>query len=192
MAKGKRIVILGDSISAGYTPLVQERMGADPVQIERTGGGDSAQVLENLQEWVIGRHPDVVHFNCGLHDLRTAPETGAHQQELNAYEANLERIVAELKEKTNAALMWATTTPVIEKRHNGGKSFHRFEADVAAYNFRALAIMGEAEIPANDLHGCIMASGPESCIGDDGVHMTEAGNARLADAVVAHLRQVLR
>ena len=192
MSEKKRIIIIGDSISTGYTALVQERMGAEPVEIERVGGGDSAQVLDGLQEWAIGRNPDVIHLNCGLHDLRLDPETSEHQQEIAAYEANLTSIVAQLKEKTNAALIWATITPVMDERHNATKrNYCRFQRDVASYNFRALGIMGAEGIRVNDLHGRVISNEPETLLSEDGVHMTAEGYTVLADAVVAHLRQVL-
>ena len=35
-------------------------------------GGDSANVLAHLDEWVLKQKPDIVHLNCGLHDLKRA------------------------------------------------------------------------------------------------------------------------
>lgn len=191
MSESKRIVIIGDSISAGYTPLVQQRMRDDPVTVERTGGGDSAQVLANLEEWATSLNPFIIHFNCGLHDLRVRPDEETHQQEIGDYEANLRGIVRELKEKTTATLLWATITPVIEERHNPLKEFHRFQRDVLEYNSRALSVMRAAGIRVNDLHGRILSAGPPDCLGEDGVHMTHKGNKILADALVTELRAVL-
>lgn len=191
MSERTRIVIIGDSISAGYTPLVQQRMRDDPVTVVRTGGGDSAQVLANLEEWAISLNPLIIHFNCGLHDLRLRPGDKTHQQEIGDYEANLCAIVRELNEKTTATLLWATITPVIEERHNRIKDFHRFQRDVLEYNSRALSVMRTAGIRVNDLHGRILSAGPPDCLGEDGVHMTHKGNRILADAFVAELRAVL-
>ena len=61
--------------------------------------------------------PDVVHLNCGLHDLKRSKNDGHHQVELDRYEENLRRIVARIREGTDAALVFADTTPILDDRH---------------------------------------------------------------------------
>ena len=85
-------MLVGDSIRLGYAPRVAERLTGKAVVISPPeNGGDSANVLAHLDEWVIRLKPDVVHLNCGLHDLKRAKNDGRHQVELDRYKENLRR-----------------------------------------------------------------------------------------------------
>jgi lysophospholipase L1-like esterase len=177
-------ILIGDSICMGYRPRVKERLSADVEILGIQGnGGDSSRILENLEEWMLNRDADLIHFNCGLHDLKYERSTKTYQQPLEVYEANLKKIVERLQRGTKAHLVWATTTPVIDERHNAVKGFDRFQRDVEAYNRVAVAIMTEANITINDLYGVIQNDDMGECLGRDGVHMTERGNEVLTNAV---------
>ncbi len=184
MAEKPLVLIIGDSISMGYTPLVKD-LTAERLDVERIkqNGGDSANVLAHLDEWIGGLPIAIVHFNCGLHDLRRDRKTGSLQQPLDAYVRNLKEIVKRLKERTAAKLIWATTTPVIDKRHRKVKGFDRMESDVRAYNAAAMEVVREAGLDVDDLHSAVEKEGMEECICEDGVHMTPKGNLVLAKAV---------
>jgi hypothetical protein len=81
-----RVVLIGDSIRLGYAPRVAERLSGKAVVISPAeNGGDSANVLAHLDEWVLRHKPDVVHLNCGLHDLKRSKTKGHHQVELDRY-----------------------------------------------------------------------------------------------------------
>ena len=147
-------------------------------------GGDSRNVLANLDDWVLGRQADVVHVNCGLHDLKFLPDSG-YQVPLDQYAEGLRKIVARIEGESNARLIWATTTPVIDEWHQNAKPFERHEADVRRYNDAALGIMREHGIEVNDLHQVIRQAGPERMLKPDGVHMNERGSELLAQAVAS-------
>ena len=187
-------ILIGDSICMGYRPLVQQRL-SDEVNILGIpgNGGDSSRMLENLDGWMINRDADLIHFNCGLHDLKFERTTKTYQQPLEVYEANLRKIVGRLQEETTKArVVWATTTPVMDERHNAVKGFDRYQRDVEAYNRVATAIMAEAGIPIDDLHSAIQNDNVEACLGSDGVHMTERGNRVLTDAVCTFILRELK
>jgi hypothetical protein len=98
-------------------------------------GGDSSNTLRNLDEWVIGEKPVLVHFNCGLHDLKLGKASRQHQVPLDQYEVNLRRIVERLKRETSASIVFASTTPILDDQHaKRGAEFDRFEADVKRYD----------------------------------------------------------
>ena len=177
-------ILIGDSICMGYRPHVKQRL-LEKVNILgiEGNGGDSGRVLEDLDEWMINRDADLIHFNCGLHDLKFERDSKAYQQPIDVYEANLRKIVKGLKDRSKACLIWATTTPVIDERHNTVKGFDRYLRDVKAYNQIATAIMTDAGIPIDDLYYAIQKDSMEACLGGDGVHMTERGNGILADTV---------
>jgi len=187
-------ILIGDSICMGYRPLVQQRL-SDEVNILGIpgNGGDSSRMLENLDGWMINRDADLIHFNCGLHDLKFERTTKTYQQPLEVYEANLRKIVGRLQEETTKArVVWATTTPVMDERHNAVKPFDRYQRDVEVYNRVATAIMTEAGIVIDDLHSAIQNDDIGACLGMDGVHMTERGNRVLTDAVCTFILRELK
>lgn len=180
-----KIVLVGDSISGGYGPLVAKRLEGKAVIVRPpSSGGDSSMVLQNLEAWLVREKPAVVHLNCGLHDLKFAKETKKHQVELAQYEANLRKIAARLKQVTGTAFVFANTTPIIDERHaQRGANFDRFEADVRRYNAVATSVMHEAGVPVHDLHWAVQQAGAATLLGKDGTHYTPAGYERLAEAV---------
>ena len=188
-----RVVLVGDSIRLGYTSQVAERLAGKAVVISPPeNGGDSTNVLSHLDEWVLRQKPDVVHLNCGLHDLKRSKADGRYQVELDRYAGNLRRIVACIREGTDAVLVFADTTPILDERHaRRGAEFDRTEADVRKYNAAATALMGELGVPVHDLHWVVEQGNPETMLGPDGTHYTAAGSDRLAEAVAdCALRQV--
>lgn len=192
MSERKNVLLAGDSISMGYGPGVRERLCETcDVAILPDNGGTSRNLLAHLDEWFLLPGFDLIHLNCGLHDV--ARDRGADGQRvaLEQYGSNLRDIFHRLRQETGALLAWATTTPVIDKRHSARKGFDRYEEDVQAYNAVALRLAREAVLPVNDLHRVIERSGPESAIGPDGVHMTEAGNEALADAVAEFISRLI-
>ncbi|MFO0823022.1 MAG: hypothetical protein U0792_07865 [Gemmataceae bacterium] len=59
----------------------------------KENGSDTANTLKLLDKWLEAGKPDVVHFNCGLHDLKFAKKDMKHQVPLDEYEKNLKAIV---------------------------------------------------------------------------------------------------
>lgn len=185
-AKLPKVILIGDSIRLGYAPKVIERLsGKAQVVSVPANGGDSANVLKQLDGF-IREQPDVIHFNCGLHDLKRLKADGTHQVELDQYAENLKKIVARLRAETKAGLVFANTTPIIDARHALRKAnFDRVEADVKRYNATAEKVMREAGVPVHDLHWVVEqgGTGAETMLGKDGTHYTPAGSDRLAEAV---------
>jgi lysophospholipase L1-like esterase len=141
-----KVVLIGDSIRLGYAPLVEKLLQGKAVIVSpKANGGDSANVLKNLEEWVIKEKPDLVHLNCGLHDLKLSKKTKQHQVPREQYEKNLRQIVERIRKETNAGMIFASTTPIHDERHaRRGADFDRTEADVQKYNAVALKVMKDA------------------------------------------------
>jgi lysophospholipase L1-like esterase/dienelactone hydrolase len=179
-----RVVLIGDSIRMGYAPLVAKKLEGKAVVISaKDNGGDSGNVLKNLDEWVIKQKPDIVHFNAGLHDLKVDKKTKKFQVEPGQYEKNLKEIVTRLRKETRASLIFATTTPILDERHAKRKAdFDRTQEHVLQYNKVAIALMTQHDVPVNGLHGLV--SGKGFLMETDGTHFTEEGYGVLADAVV--------
>lgn len=185
-----RILLLGDSICMGYSNgpgyggFVRDALAPLGIKVTLQACAGSAALLASLPD-LLGEAPwDVVHFNCGLHDLKRDRATGVVHGPVDAYARNLDAIVTRLA-ATRARLVWATITPVHDAWHQTYKPFDRREEDVIAYNEAALRCTSRADIAVNDLHDLIVRHGQERTQFSDGVHFTEPGSRAMASAVVA-------
>lgn len=188
-----RVLILGDSISIGYTLPVREYLkGIANVQRANTNCGPTTKGLKLLDEWLGDKPWDVIHFNFGLHDLKymdkegklvSDPAEGAHQVPLDQYEANLEKIVERL-EKTNAVLIWRTTTPVPKG------SAGRIQGDEVQYNEVALKVMKKHNITVHDLHAFCLPR-IEQIQRRANVHFTPEGSKVLGEEVAKVIKEHL-
>lgn len=107
-----RVLLIGDSISIGYTLPVRDLLkGKANVHRIPTNGGPTTNGLKNLTAWLGVSKWDVIHFNWGLHDLKYVgnspsqivnPRTpGSHPQvSLADYESNLTLLVAQIRFRT--------------------------------------------------------------------------------------------
>lgn len=159
-------------------PGVLERLAALDMGLPELNGGDSASVLAYLQQRA-AQEPgwSVLLLNCGLHDLKVDPHTGAHQVELETYVRNLEAILP-LARALSRQVVWVRTTPVADERHQRLSSgFWRYNADVRAYNEAADEVTQRAGIPRIDLyHFTLGLCRPPDRLEDllvDHVHFTE-------------------
>jgi len=179
-----RVLLIGDSISMGYTLPVRELLkGKANVHRIPTNGGPTLRGLESLKRWLGDGKWDVIHFNWGLHDLRL-DDAGKYQVPLDEYAKNLKELVKQLK-ATGAKLVWCSTTPVPEKSTPPRKN-----ADVIAYNAAAKKIMDENGIALDDLYAFALPKIKELQLPDN-VHFSPEGSAELAKAVVASLQPAL-
>ena len=179
------ILFLGDSITIAYAPIVRELLtGEVEVRLPEDNAGTSTNLLAHLDKW-LSAPVDIIHFNCGLHDLAIDPGASGPRVSVEAYTENLRTLRGRL-EATSAQLIWATITPVIDDWHKVAKGFCRHLADVRRYNDAARMVM--TGLPMNDLYAKVIAAGLERCICEDGVHMREYGNRLLAETVAQLLR----
>ena len=189
-----RVLIIGDSISIGYTLDVRELLkGKANVHRIPTNGGPTTNGLKNIQAWLGDSKWDVIHFNWGLHDLkyiqddpskRADPKaSGSHLQvALLDYEKNLAALVKTMQ-ATGAKLIWCATTPV------PAGSDGRIESDEVKYNEAAARVMTAAGIPTNDLRAHALAK-PEAQLPAN-VHYSPEGSRYLAEKVAAMIAEHL-
>ena len=165
----KKLYIIGDSISIQYGPYLQQALQGFMHYARKEGeteallnldnpqganGGDSSMVLAFLQGMAQqgGIDADLLLVNCGLHDIKTNPQTGQRQIGIDRYAENLRAIVA-LAATMPLSMAWIRTTPCDEHIHNQPHmAFHRFAADCDAYNTVADNIMHTAGIPIIDFY----------------------------------------
>lgn len=145
-----RVLLIGDSISMGYTLQVRDLLPDANVQRIPNNGSDTGTDLARIPRWLTGFGPkpwDVIHYNSGVHDALCAVPgvPNVPNVSLEQYAANLREIVTMLK-ATGAKLIFATTTPT--------PANSRF-ADSATYNAVAVPIMQENGIAINDLYSLV-------------------------------------
>jgi len=178
-----RVLLIGDSISIGYTLPVRELLkGKANLHRIPTNGGPTTRGLENIDTWLDNGKWNVIHFNWGLHDLKYID--GKRQVPPEEYQRNLHRLVRRLK-KTGAKLIWCSTTPVPKRVKP-----HRTNEDVLRYNAIAAKIMKQENVPTNDLY--IYANKRLKDIQRPrNVHFTPAGSKVLAKQVAQSILQRL-
>lgn len=188
-----RVMIIGDSISIGYTVPTRELLKGK-VNLHRplTNCGPTSKGVAEIDKWLGDGKWDVIHFNFGLHDLKYMgpngqnlydPKKGKQQVPPKEYEANLEKIVARLK-KTNAKLIWRNTTPVPE----GSKG--RVVGHSKAYNEIAAKVMKKHNIPIHDMYSFVMKQQSEIQLKAN-VHFSKKGSSALAKTVAKQITNTL-
>jgi hypothetical protein len=106
-----RVLLIGDSISIGYTLNVRDKLrGKANVHRIPQNGGATDVGLEKMAAWLGDGRWDVIHFNFGLHDAKFASET-TQRASREQYADNLGQLVSRMQ-ATGAKLIFATTTPV--------------------------------------------------------------------------------
>lgn len=182
-----RVLLIGDSISEGYTtPVRRLLLGKANVHRIPENGGPTTNGLARLKHGLGDGRWDVIHFNWGLHDLKIMPD-GTRQVSLENYQSNLRELVRQLK-PTRATLIWATTAPV--PKEEGRLKVSRRTADVPLYNSAAREIMEENRIRVDDLYGFALPRLADIQQPAD-VHYTTAGYAELAKQVAASIEAAL-
>ena len=194
-----RVLILGDSISIGYTTGVRRQLrGTAAVWRPSENCQHSGYHLQRLDHWLaLGDGTwDVIHINAGIWDTHMMDADGNLIRNVDEesrpgvrirfspseYGDNVERILDRLA-ATNARVVWALTTPVL------CRSGERLQA-VPALNDVARPIMERRGIPINDLHAFVMPHAAEWQEADR-VHFNDQGNHHLAIRVAHHIRHAL-
>jgi lysophospholipase L1-like esterase len=181
-----RVLLIGDSISIGYTLQVRELLkGKANVHRIPINGGATEVGLEKMKDWLGDGKWDVIHFNFGLHDAKhaSATEFRASREE---YANNLRQLVAQMK-ATGAKLVFATTTPVPK---DGKLSPTRVFDSIPARNEVAVKVMAENGVAIDDLYAVVLPVRAEVGREND-VHFQPAGYDLLAKAVAASVEAQL-
>ncbi|MEO6245984.1 MAG: SGNH/GDSL hydrolase family protein [Opitutaceae bacterium] len=182
------VLILGDSISVGYTMVVRKLLtGKANVFRPSINCQGTTFGVEKIDGWLAGQKWAVIHFNWGLHDLKHVKVAGKSensnsptdplQATVVQYSKNMERLVDKMK-TTGAKLVFATTTPVAPGTTN---PLREPEAP-GKYNASAVKIMAAQGIKVNDLYGSILPHLSQLQLPNN-VHFTPEGSKVLAEQV---------
>lgn len=196
------VLIIGDSISIGYTLQVRTNLaGIANVYRAYDNCQDTRNGVAKLAYWLSGRHFDVIHFNFGMWDFShkrydlpqlNNPDKGPPADSdvgfvTNSpwqYQVNLTNIVTQLK-ATGAKLIFATTTPV--PPNAGG----RFVGSEVLYNqFAKDTMTSIGGVIIDDLYAQILpVDSSHHAPGD--VHFDDVGYALLAGFVTTSIQNAL-
>lgn len=191
-----KVLIIGDSISLGYTPSVRKNLaGQADVSHPKGNCQHTGYGLRQIKAWLGDGKWDVIHFNWGIWDTHMLDAKGGLvRDEAKAagelhlrytpeqYRENLTSLVKTL-EGTGARLIWASTTPIMSRT---GK---RFEA-IKELNRVAAEIMQAHGIPINDLYEHVLPNAAQ-WQGSDKVHFNATGSEQLGKRVSESILQAL-
>ncbi|MFC3269380.1 SGNH/GDSL hydrolase family protein [Vulcaniibacterium thermophilum] len=143
----------------------------------------SRQVAAGIEEWAPATPKDLVHINCGLHDLRHDPGLDRPVCTLTEYERNLDSIFGFLFSR-GARVIWATSTPFLEQVHNSHKQSRRFLRHLIEYNDASRTLAARYGFTINDLHAKLSDADLGELLLPDGLHFNTQGN-KLVGALIA-------
>jgi lysophospholipase L1-like esterase len=196
-----RVLIIGDSISIGYTDPVRNDLKGiaevfrPPVNCQHSGYG-----VEHINAWIGTGKWDVIHFNFGIWDTHLLDSKGQlvsggleGNTNLRAkgirirytpeqYQQNLAQIIEILK-RTGAPLIWASTTPIMFR------TGARLEV-IPAYNRVAADLMKTEGIAIDDLYSFVLPQVKEWQTPDQ-CHFNALGNKHLGKQVSESIRRAI-
>lgn len=187
----KNVLIIGDSISIGYTPFIQKAFPRINIEHNPGNGGSTLRGVQNIEKWLGNKEVDLVMFNFGLHDMvykdslnKYDVVNGKIAVPLNDYRKNLQIIVDKLKE-TTAKLVFITTTTVPENAAG------RKVESPTQYNKVAKEVMKKNGIEVLDLYETSVKVHPQNSKPGN-VHYTEEGYNLLAQPIIQKLKMTLK
>ncbi|MDC0262098.1 SGNH/GDSL hydrolase family protein [Planctomycetaceae bacterium] len=172
-----RVLLIGDSVSRGYTQSVRKALaGKANVHRAPANCGPTSHDLRKFDVWLGDGQWDVIHFNFGIHDRNTPIADYSHR---------LEQLVERMR-KTGAKLVWASTTPIpddVTKKQTA--------ASIVDRNATAAQIIAKHGVVTNDLFTAITPHLEQMQKPND-VHFNASGyeflGQRVADAILASLK----
>ncbi len=189
-----KILIIGDSISIGYTGFVRDELEDLADVFHNPGNGKyTGYGLDNIVSWIGDEKWDIIQFNWGLWDLcyrHPDSKVQGNRDKINGtltstpeeYKKQLEAIVKIMRNKSDAKLIFVTTTyvPIAEEG--------RFTEDAIKYNEIAKPIMKVNGVKINDIYEVSKEIHLKYGKGNDDVHYSSEGYEALGQHIVDFLR----
>jgi len=191
-----KVLIIGDSISLGYTPILAKILEGKAVVTHCQGNaGPTIGGMRMIDKYIGDGGWDVIQFNWGLWDMYG---WRYHEQDISpeAYEKRLEALVSKL-EKTGAKLIWATTTPPCPAPET--TMLKKFKKKVVItpevekkYLDAAARVMKKHHVEVNDLRAAILPKAREYSLGPDNVHYNGKGYELLAQKTAEAIEKAIK
>lgn len=184
------VLIIGDSISEGYTPFVQEALG-DKYYIQHnvtkngyTNAETSGFTLSNIEDYLDDCPKwDVITFGNGLWDIAQENGNGIPRGgTVNDYTSNLQAIADRLQD-TGAAVVFFNMIPV----ETGDNVCLDYLVD--PWNSAAFTALSTTAVTTYDLNSWAHETRQNQNQGD--VHYNDKGNKHNAQFVISAIKEQL-
>jgi len=199
LAKGEKIVFLGDSITAGgnqpkgYVTLIRNAMAEKhkDLGIEVINAGISGNKVPNLQarlaKDVLAKKPTLVVIYIGINDVWHGEKNPANGTPKDKFEAGLKEIVGKVQAVGGRVVLCTPT--VIGEKTGGANSL---DAKLDEYADVTRGVAKELKLPLCDLRKAFVDhlkdNNPENkekgVLTGDRVHLNDAGNKLVADTML--------
>jgi lysophospholipase L1-like esterase len=172
-----RVLLIGDSVSRGYTLAVRKALaGKANVHRAPENCGPTANGVKKIEAWLGEGRWDVIHFNFGIHDRATP---------IADYQQRLDQLIVRMKQ-TRAKLVWASTTPIpddLPKKQTAASIIERNDA--------AAVVMKKHGVAIDDLFTAITPQ-LAALQNPNDVHFNAAGYDFLAQEVAVSIEAALK
>ena len=191
----KKVLLMGDSIRLGYDKYVKHALADScAVYFPKENCRFAQYVLRNLHEWKreleLGDDVDVVHWNAGLWDTLVLFEDGCLTPP-DFYEYYMDKVCKRIRLLfPKAKVIFATSTPIVEKRFTNPAVSYRLNSDVRRYNEIAVKVAKEHGFAINDLYA-VIENVPEDYYSDLAHLYTPEGTQILTNAVIKAIGDAL-
>ena len=194
LRNGANIVTFGDSLTSdpqSWTVILREmlkmRRGADKISmtISAVAGETTTHGLVRFGE-IANAQPDWVIFLVGTNDARTQ---GPHPTKTLVHHEETARNIAELRQRvateTKARTIWITPPAANEAQVAAHWGLSRFGVRFRNEDLgRVAEIVRNGDAPVIDAFASLGSPPPSDLLMDDGLHLTLAGQKRMALEVI--------
>ena len=194
LRKGDNIVAFGDSLTSdqqSWAVILREmlttRRAADEISmtISAVAGETTTHGLVRFGD-IANSQPDWVFFLIGTNDARTQ---GPHPSKTLVHHEETARNIAELRQRvaaeTKARTIWITPPAVNEAQVAAHWGLARFSVRFRNEDLGRIAeIVRNGDVPVIDAFASLGSPPPSDLLMDDGLHVTLAGQKRMAFEVI--------
>ena len=182
----KNLLIIGDSIRAGYDKSVKKTLGnMANVIFPEENCRFASYVLRYFHEYlgeIKGEDIDVIHWNAGLWDSLRLFEEEPHTP-VDVYAYYIERICIRIKKLCpNAKVIFATSTSVLSEKMD--INFKRYNEEIEKYNQVAINVVKKYGFKVNDLYA-LSRTLPEEAHSDAVHYYTPMGTEAFTNQVLS-------
>jgi lysophospholipase L1-like esterase len=179
----------------GYEKTVVENLyGIADVWAPEENCQDSAFIIRNLDKWFLGRRPDLIYMNCGLHDMFIG-ENGKCRRTVDEYAQNIQYILRWFHEHyPQVILILASTTPVMENWQITSKTYGRLvrrNQDIHLFNSKLQAVASDQHVPFDDLNDIVMKMSVSDMLIEDGIHLNAIAEKQIGKYVADRIQKEL-
>jgi lysophospholipase L1-like esterase len=177
-----RVLLIGDSITRGYYPIVQKQL-AGKALVDRLSSSafiTDPMLADQIAMVLDHTHYDIIHFNNGMHGWQHSEEE---------YRAGFPMILETIrKHAPSAKLIWASTTPLKASIPVKSDEPRASDERIAARNAIALEIVKTQGFAVNDLYTPMLGH-PE--LHADNIHFNPQGTELQGKQVAEQIEKFL-